>query len=436
VALRVLTVLALAYSIIHFIHSGIRLPLDHPNLAKFEEQAAGLRAHLRSGEPVHNRNPEQYGPVFFFVMHPLLRADPDDETLARRLYAIQLAALVVAFAFTAATLRAFVPADPDRWPLLVAWLIVLWLNFSPLYTILAQKSVETWELALLSIALYAHLRRWIWVAAVAIAAAGLVKVLPLVFLYYFLMTDRRAFGAAVLALALLLAAGQALYGPEMGWRYLPRVAAGAAGNSYGLVWHENISLKAAVAKLLGRLPPPTFDAARTSGYFVELRGWRETATIAVGDASVLAAGLGLTWSWLRGARRRSSERILWEWSVLGVAILILAPNTTFEYLTLAIGSASYALVTVASGRRLPASTSAALAGALLLGGAVLPRQWLNRLLLIETWKPATPMAHLTASEAYQYVCGPLVGLVLLAWVLWRVRPDAPARRPGAVRRGG
>ena len=37
---------------------------------------------------------------------------------------------------------------------MVAWLAVLWLNFSPLYTTMGTLSVETWELALMAVALY------------------------------------------------------------------------------------------------------------------------------------------------------------------------------------------------------------------------------------------------------------------------------------------
>jgi hypothetical protein len=63
--LRIITVLALLYSALHFALSGVRQPFDHPNLGKFEEHASPLREHLRTGAPVHSSNPAQYGPVFF-----------------------------------------------------------------------------------------------------------------------------------------------------------------------------------------------------------------------------------------------------------------------------------------------------------------------------------------------------------------------------------
>src|SRR4029077_18891441 len=81
-ALKTATAVALLYSALHFLSSGVRQPFDHPNLAKFGEQATPLQEHIATGEPVHSPNPEQYGPVFFFVMHPLLRRAPGEQALA------------------------------------------------------------------------------------------------------------------------------------------------------------------------------------------------------------------------------------------------------------------------------------------------------------------------------------------------------------------
>jgi len=419
VALWTVTALALCYAALHFAVSGVRFPLDHPNLGKFEEHAAPLREHLATGEPVHSRHPEQYGPVFFFVMEPLLRGTANDVALANALYALQIVCLIGSFLLTCAALKPLAPPDGERWPMLVVWLAAIWLNFSPLHTILAVKSVETWELLLISVALYAHLRSWRWMTAVALASAGLIKVLPFVFLYYLLITDRRSFAYACLAAVMLLAAGQLLYGSEMGSGYLPRIVAGAAGDSYGLNWHENLSLKAALAKLFGHLPLPTHDAARTSGYFITLTGWRRTAAILLGDASVVVGGVWLTWSWLRHGSTRSRERTIGEWSMLAVVLLMLSPNTIFEYVTLALGAISYAFVRLALAGRRNMSTWFLFVASLFLLGGLVPRTLLSRLTLVAVINDWTGNVHLTPSEAYQYYCFPLAGLLLLALTIWR-----------------
>ena len=305
---------------------------------------------------------------------------------------------------------------------LTAWLAALWLNFSPLYTILALKSVETWELQLISLGLYAHLRGWRWTAAFAIASAALIKVLPAVFIYYWLIADRRTFACACVMLVALLLVSHLLYGPEMGLWYLPRVVAGAAGDSYGLNWHENISLKAAIAKLFGYLPAPTPDGALTSGYFLVLTGWRKTAATVIGDALVLAAVAGLTWTWLRRGARRTREITLWEWSVLTVAVLIVSPNTIFEYVTIALGAVSYAFVRIALSEHRVTARWVAFAASLLLVGGLVPRQWLNRLTMVDLLNQWTGHTHLTGSEAYQYYGFPLAGLLLLVCTTWRLEP--------------
>ena len=418
-----LTVIALLYSGVHFAQSGILFPLRQQNLEKFAEQTPALREHLRTGQPVHFDNAVQYGPVFFFVMHPLILGTHSDHELSNWLYSLQLVCIVASFLLMWATLWPFV--HPRGRPLVTAWLAVVWLNFSPLYTILVLKSVETWELLLLSLALFAYVRAKTWLMALALAAAGLVKVLPLIFFYYLLMTNRRAFARACVALLALLLISHALYGPEMGLSYLPHVAKAAAGRSFGLTWHENLSLKAAVAKLFGHLKVPS--EGRLIDFTIVLTDAQLKAATILGDIAVLIGLALLTWTWLRGAVR-ASETILWEWSLTAVAMLILSPNTTFEYATLVLGSISYALVRlVGSPPRVEADprTWGYLGGAMFLLGVLLPRQVLNRLTFVNTLNRWTGYTHLTPSEAYQYYCFPLLGLLLLVAALWRLRPLVP-----------
>ena len=360
----------------------------------------------------------QYGTVFFFVMQPLIVAAHDDRQLATWLYALQIACLAFAFIFTWSTLRPLAPR-PDR-PIIAAWLAVLWLNFAPVYMTIAIKSVENWELLLLAVALYAYVRGQLWVTGFAVAAAALIKVLPLIFFGYMLVTNRRAFTRAVAALLLLLAIGHTIYGPAMGLRYVPGMARRAVGASYGLLWHENLSLKAAVAKVFGHLGTPQLDG----GYLLRVTESQLKSAVILGDAAVAIALALLTWSWFRGASR-SADAVIWEWSLVSVVMLIVSPNTTFEYVTLALGAISYAVVRIAVSApdaQRGSGTWISLGAAMLLLGVLLPRQVLNRVTFVETLNRITGYTHLTPSEAYQFYCFPLLGLVLLTTALWRLRP--------------
>ena len=424
-----LTIVALCYSAAHFVQSGLLFPLHQENLGKFEEEMPPLRTHLQTGEPVHVNNAVQYGPVFFFAVHPLLVWTSNSHQFSNGLYVLQLVCIVVGLLATCATLKPLVRA-PD-WRLMAAWLVVLWMNFAPLYMTLATKSVETWELALLCVALYAYMRDRTWLMAIALASAALVKVLPAIFFFYLLITNRRAFVFACVALVALLLVSHALYGPDMGLLYWPKVARSAAGESFGLRWHENLSLKAAIGKMLGHLEIPY--AAGRSGTSVLLSPSRLKATILLGDVSVLAGLALLAWSWLR-VTIRTRDTILSEWSLLAVVMLILSPNTTFEYALLALGAMSYALVRLVSNgpARPQVGTWICLGSAMFLLGVLLPRQLLNRLTFVEALSRWSGYTHLTPSEAYQYYCFPLLGLFLLAAAIWRLRPAAAPSVAAAI----
>jgi hypothetical protein len=427
-----LTVLALCYSAVHFAQSGVVFPLRQDNIAKFEEEMPPLRNHLLTGEPVRVDNQVQYGPVFFFVVHPLLVHTGSAHAFSLWLYALQLACIGVAFVITCVTLQPMMPAGREA--LLIAWLTVLWLNFAPLYTILAVKSVETWELCLLSLGLFAFVRGRIWLMAVTVAAAALVKVLPALIFLYLLVTNRRGFVYACIAMAGWLTVSQILYGSDMGVWYWPKVVGSAVGDSYGLRWHENLSLKAAIGKMIGHLEIPT--GPDKSGSNVILLPRQLRAATLIGDAAVLAGVALLIWSWWR-VRERTAATIVWEWSLLSVAMLILSPNTTFEYATLVLGALSYAVVEI-SGSNVRARSRrrswVALGGAMLLLGVLLPRQVLNRLMFVEALSRWSGYVHLTASEAYQYYCFPLAGLFLLAAAIWMLRPEEVGSRPTTAAR--
>jgi hypothetical protein len=432
-----LALLALAYAVAHFVSAGIVFPLQMANLSKFEEEVPPLLEHLRTGEAIR-ANPVQWGPVFFLVMQPLVRASGGlNQTLAQWLYALQIVCLVLAFWLTCATLKPLVPkAMLDRWPLLVVVLGTVWLSFSPLLMVLAVKTVETWEVLLLALGLYAHLRKWRWVVAFALAAAGLIKVLPFVFFYYLLITDRRTFVYSCVALVVFLLAGHIVFGPQMGLEYLPRLARASIGNSYLIDWHENLSLKAALVKLLGHVDNPRLmpaaDYYGQAGYFVVLSATRRMIAVRLGD---LIAVLGFAWltrSWILAARKRTAELVAWEWSVLVVAMLILSPHTAFEYITLALGAVSYAIVRLGTTILPPEQRGVpwlSLGAALFLVGVFVPRTVQNKVALVEVINRWTGYTHFTPSEAYQYYCFPLAGLMLLAVGLWRVEPDSHELEP-------
>lgn len=429
---------AVLYSLAHFVVSGIVFALRTPNVGQVVEELQPLYRLFTTGVASVD-HPRQYGPIFLMLFHPVYRLDLADHTvLSRYAYALDLIAIVVGFIATFDAIRTWAWSRGVKvgGPMLLA-LGLLWANFSPLYGVLAIKNVELWELALIAVAGAAMLRGWRWVAAWSIAAAALVKMLPLVFIPYLLVRDRRTFAYTLVALGALLTLSQALYGTAMGWGYLPamiRAALGGDGygNSLGLTWHENVSLRGVVLKAFGYLEEPGTSVGNPYqlGYYVRLLpGTLQTAraiAFAVWAAGVLWVGVTL----LRTARRPEPSRTYWDWALIGLMMLVLAPQISQDYMVLGLVAFSFVLAAC-----MLYGTRAAwieFAVAVLLVGNVIPRGDFSRLLFIDQLMAYTGYEHLMRSEAYQYFGFPLLGLLVLVRAWTRLSQAGAAPAPASI----
>jgi len=414
---------AILYTLVHFAESGVRYPLSNPNIGQIELEIAPLRTYLEQGgaAPVHTDNPRQYGPVFFFVMHPLMRLFGDDiEPLARALYVLQLICLALSFAFTWRVLSQWIAGHSSSARLQFMALAFLWLNFSPMYTILAGKNVEMWELCLLTGALYAYVTGRRWTTGIAVAAGAMIKLLPFVFFYYFLIRDRRTLVYTALALVGFLSIGHLLYGPQMGLLYFPHIADASVGNTWAMTFHENTSMKAMIVKLFGPL----------QGYFVVVTPERLWVAQVLNWCALLAVVAWFTWAIVRAhGQPIPARRVIWEWSLMTVMMLIVSPVAAFEWSTLLLGPFSYALFRLFTNpRNIQTRTWICFAAANVLLGSVVPRTVLNRLLFMDAFNRMMGHGHLTASEGFQFYGLPLLGFFLLAATIWQLReePASPA----------
>ncbi len=431
-----LAVLLLAYSASHFWFSGIRTPLAAPNIRQIASETRPLSRFIAQGGPLTTNDPRQYGPVFLAVMHPLLFLSGDQAwPLSRWLYGVQLTALAVAFTFCTLSFVSWMDQEriTPKAPRIIL-LIILWANFSPLYTIVATKGVEMWELALISVAMYAYIGRHRVISGAAIAAATLIKVLPGAYLFYFLVKDRRTFAYGVAAFLLILTASHLVYGPQMGALYGPRIVAGGAGTDGQTAFghHENLSVKNTFVKLLGTLKRPDEPSTlrpELRGYAVEITPARARVANLLGNASallllgVLIAGLGSPLR-TRGADDRVGQT-LWEWSLVSVMMLLISPALTFEYMVLALPAFSFAILAVVSRPDLRSRpVMITLAAAVILVANIVPRQVINQVFAIPLLLRWTGWTHLQLSEGYQYFGLPLVGLVCMAVCLLSLRRQA------------
>ncbi len=429
-------IVAVVYSVVHVVVSGIIFPLRTPNVGQVVEELQPLYRLFVSGAATVD-HPRQYGPVFLFLLHPVYRLDLVDRSLlAWYSYFLGVVAILVGFWATVLGIRTWAEARGATVSRkMVLALALLWANFSPLYGVLAIKNVEIWELALIAVGGAAMLRGHRWVTAWSIAAAALMKMLPLVFVPYLLLRDRRTFAYTLVALAAILTASQLAYGTPMGWGYLPAIIKAALGgdgygNALGMTWHENVSLRGVVLKAFGYLEEPDFTIINpeySRGYYVLVAPAMQPIARAV---ALAAWGLGVAWvGWTLWRRRTLPDpsRTFWDWAFVGLMMLVLAPQISQDYMALTLGAFSFVLAAC----MLYGGTMAwvEFTIAVLLVANIIPRGLFSRAVLIDPIIGVTGYDHLTRPEAYQYFGFPLLGLLVLARAWTRLSAGDSGLRP-------
>ena len=417
--------IAVIYSIVHFAVSGVVFALRTPNVGQVVEELQPLYRLFTSGAATVD-HPRQYGPIFLMLFHPVYQLDlVNRELLSYYAYALDLLAILIGFVATFDAIRTWAASKGVHvgGSMLLA-LGLLWANFSPLYGVLVIKNVELWELALIAVGGAALLRDKAWLAGWSIAAAAMVKMLPLVFIPYLLLRNRRAFVHSLIALAAILTASQLLYGTAMGYGYLPAIIRAALGsdgfgNPSGLIWHENVSLRGVVLKAFGFLEKPDpalllLNPDYPRGFYVRpVVEWQPIARA----LALAAEAIGALWvliTLLRRTRINEPGRAYWDWALVGLMMLVLAPQISQDYMVLTLGAFSF----VMAGCLLFGTRAAWIefAIAVLLVGNIVPRGMFA--MSVDPIIAATGYDHLTRSEAYQYFGFPLLGLLVLArcWI--------------------
>lgn len=425
--IRAAWIAAIAYSVVHFVYSGVLFALRTPNVGQVVEELQPLYRLFTTGVASVD-HPRQYGPVFLFLLHPVYRLDLSDPTLLSwYAYALDLVAIGVGFYATVSAIRTWAAARGAQISRqMVIGLALLWANFSPLYGVLAIKNIEIWELSLIAVAGAAMLRGRRWIVASAIGAAALIKMLPLVFLPYLFLRDRKTFMYALVAIAVILTAAQVAYGTAMGFGYFPAMLNAAAGNEgygnpTGMIWHENVSLRGVVLKAFGYLERPDRsipNVGYTRGFYVVIPAALQPIAKAL---ALIAQASGLLWAaWMLFRRRTLPDpsRTFWDWAFVAIMMLVLAPQISQDYMVLTLGAFSFVMAgcMLARDRRLWIE----FAIATLLVGNVLPRDLFSRLVLIDPIVQWTRYDHLIRAEAYQYFGFPLLGLLILTHVWLRL----------------
>jgi hypothetical protein len=223
----------------------------------------------------------------------------------------------------------------------------------------------------------------------------------------------------------------------MGWGYLPAMVRAAAGgdgygNALGMTWHENVSLRGIVLKAFGYLERPEaspLHPAYQLGYYVRILPGMQSIARALALAVEIVGALWVAVVLLRRSGHAEPARTFWDWALIGLMMLVLAPQISQDYMVLGLVSFSFVL----AGCMLYGTWVSWIefAIAVLLVGNVLPRGVFSRLVLIDPLMALTGYGHLMRAEAYQYFGFPLIGLLVLARTWMRLsEADVTPSSPG------
>ena len=214
--------------------------------AWFDEELNPLINLLARGEPITQVDARQYGVVVFLVFDPVLRLlGPNLPALASYATWVALPCAIGGFVLVA---RRYAAADPAHWLLLM----LAWSSAVPLLYVIAQHMVDSWQLLFVSASLFfftGSVRQQRF-AGLPLAAATLTKLLPAVLLLYLFVRAWRAAVLGLVGIAALLAVGQVLYGPLMGFGYpLAMLSMGGDTIARWSTHFENNSVRGLLFKL-------------------------------------------------------------------------------------------------------------------------------------------------------------------------------------------
>lgn len=414
-------------SLARFVATGVSNGIP----AWFNEELPPLVRHLALEEPIQEIDRRQYGVIAFLVFDlpvRLLRGDLSVDHLSRlqgdgvpllSWYALGVSLAASFAAFWLCARRFF--GDSRRWTLLLS---LGWLNFAPLLYVIAQRSVDSWQLLFLSASLFllTGTPRQRLLSGLPVAAAVLTKLLPGVVLLYLLVRDWRAGALGLAAGALLLALGQALYGPLLGFGY-PFALLSTGGDTVAL-WsthYENNSLRGLVYKLGAGF---RLGEGYSRSYALT-ESWMPLLNMLSYAAELGLLGYLLLVAWRNRGNHHPARRAI-EYSLAIATMLLVSPHTAHDYMAAMLPG--FSVLAFAGARRIPGRWPPLLAigaaASALLIGVFVPLSLALRLLPMEALVATTGNSANTylATQigygfgAYHFFGFPGAGLIL-SWLV-------------------
>lgn len=396
-------VLLLLYTLAHFAYSGVYQPIflvkGSAAISQIDEEAEPLKDSLANNEPIAELvNPRQYGTVFLFVFYTGYKLLP--QSYEWLFLAIGYLCLILSFYFC---WKAFIKSRRGA-----LWMLIAWLNFAPLYYILQNKNVESWELFFTSALMLSVLHgRSVW-AGISTALGALTKFFPGAFAIYFLFKDRKALLSTIFfGLVVLIISGMA-FGPALGITYPFKIFDLQSGReSWGVSHYENNSFKGVIHKIFAGFRVIQGEGEKMT-FFFDVKN-PSVAFIISSAVQILLLALLCFIIWKKWSV--SNEELL-KLGVIGPASMLIAPMAAHEYGILLLPSFTILLCLYLKGI-LPKTITALAALAYLLIGQFLPSTIIMRLLPWQWLNSLLGNTHFTLLESYHAYGLPFLGFLLL-----------------------
>ncbi|MBI3087435.1 MAG: DUF2029 domain-containing protein [Candidatus Omnitrophica bacterium] len=301
-------------------------------------------------------------------------------------------------------------ASRTRFALLLA---VLWYNFAPLYSSLGSVNIETWQLGLLSAALYCFVRERRALTGVLVGLAVGIKILPALLLpYFWLKGERRALAAGFATLGLIALA-------TVWWLHVPLVeqasflGVGKQILDMQSLYYQNQSLYGMVVRFFSAVDLRSAEALQ----YPALSGTARAVGSAL--AGLLSVALLMLQAWLirrapaaSAAPERAGMQRALEFAMVLLTTILVCPSIHHHYFIFAlpaisVGAACY-LHHVGS---FPKAK-----GVWWLAAAYLLMGWVVPLSLFDRWWPHLLPVRL--SDLLIFFCVSGAGAIMcLAWLM-------------------
>lgn len=393
------------YTAAHFFYSGVYFPVKHRDkIAQMQEEVTPL-ANLFQGKTSKfvSENPRQYGPFFILIITPFMVFYNNQNVFAMAILFFEY--LIVALALFLSCKYLFKFQDHKEKVIICSAIVLLWLNFSPLLYIITVSNVETWELLLIILGFMMYIKRRFFWTGFFFAAATLIKMLPAIFIFYFLFKNRKVFFYCLLNLFIIMFLAGLIFGNNIGLLYLPFLVTRPLGSgTWASAFFENISLKGFIYKLSAGFK------ANAWGYAFNLTpNAEQTAYIII---TVLQLILLACIVWMALRKMNSEEGLMIEFSLVSLGMLIISPLAAYEYATLLLFAYSVGIYFIF---KYHISWWACLLYGIsyVLVGNFIPLSMLLKFIPIQAINTYFGNTKFDPAESYKAYCFPLLGFILL-----------------------